>query len=80
MPSSAIRFHHYDRERAELTIGYVGGGDYVYLEVPPAEYAALKAAPSKGAFVNQVIKTRHPFRRKNDAERGRREKHSPRRT
>jgi hypothetical protein len=64
MPSTAIRFHHYDPNRAELTIGYVGGGEYVYLNVSPAEYEALRAAPSRGRYVNEIIKARHPFRRK----------------
>jgi hypothetical protein len=62
MPSTAIRRYDYDAARRELHISYVGGGDYVYLGVPPEEAEALKATRAKGNYVNEVIK-RHPFRR-----------------
>jgi hypothetical protein len=64
MPSNAIRHHSYDGARRELTIGFVGGGDYVYFGVPPQDYEALKGAWSKGNFVNEVIKPRYPFARR----------------
>jgi hypothetical protein len=66
MPSAAIRFFDYDAGRRELLLGYAGGGEYVYEGVSPAEYAGLKAARSKGGYVNAVIK-RHPFRRSDGA-------------
>ena len=62
MPSSAIRRYAYDERCRELTVGYVGGGDYVYVGVPPEVFAALQAAPSKGVYVNTMIKPRFAFR------------------
>ena len=63
MPSTAIRSYSYDAERRELTVRFRPSGDYVYLDVPPAEYEALNAAPSKGTHVNTAIKPRYRFRR-----------------
>jgi hypothetical protein len=64
MPSEAIRFYKYDEAKRELLVGFRGGGDYVYLEVPREEHEALRAAPSKGAYINQVIKAKYRFRRR----------------
>jgi len=63
MPSEAIRYFHYDAEKRELKVGFRPRGDYVYEDVPPEEFAALKSAPSKGTHINQVIKPRYRFRR-----------------
>lgn len=65
MPSTAIRSYSYDKGRRELKIRFRPSGDYVYEDVPPEEFAALQAAPSKGTHVNQVIKPRYSFRRIN---------------
>lgn len=61
MPSTAIRSYSYDAERRELKVGFRPSGDYVYFDVPPEEYEALRAAQSKGTYVNQVIKPRYRF-------------------
>lgn len=63
MPSAAIRSYSYDCGAKELSVGFVGGGDYIYLGVSQADFDALTVAPSKGSFVNEVIKPRYAFRR-----------------
>lgn len=69
MPSTAIDYYSYDEARRELHVRFRGGGDYLYRGVPPEEYAALKAARSKGSYVNKVIKPRHDFERRSAAPR-----------
>jgi len=63
MPSTAIAWYRYDEERHRLLIGYRGknGRSYAYLNVPAEEYEALDAAPSKGIYVNTVIKPRYDY-------------------
>jgi KTSC domain len=58
-----IRALAYDADRNELTVALAGGRIYVYSLVPPAVYAALEATASKGAFFNQHIRDRYPFRK-----------------
>ena len=42
-----------------LTIVYRGRrGIYRYFDVPSEEYAAFRAAPSKGTYLNEIFKTR----------------------
>ena len=63
MPSQVIRALAYDADRNELTVGLVGGPVYVYSLVPPAVFATLEATASKGAFFNQHVRDRYPFRK-----------------
>ncbi len=63
MPSTAIRSFEYDASRSELTVKFATGRGYVYSLVPPSVATALGAAASKGAFLNQHIRDRYPFRR-----------------
>jgi hypothetical protein len=59
MPSSVISSMHYNDDTRILTIVYRGNrGVYRYFEVPPEEYAAFRAAPSKGTYLNEVFKTK----------------------
>ena len=60
MPSTAIRSYRYDPARRKLHVRFLSAPDtaYVYLDVPQAYYLGLELAPSKGAFVNRVIKPR----------------------
>jgi hypothetical protein len=59
MPSTVIAAMHYDLDRQVLTIVYRGKrGTYRYFDVPPEEYAAFRAAPSKGTYLNQIFKKR----------------------
>lgn len=62
MPSAAIADFKYDEEARELTVIFISGRGYVYLDVPPEENAGLEAAASKGGYVNAHIRDRYEFR------------------
>ncbi|MBV8938688.1 MAG: KTSC domain-containing protein [Alphaproteobacteria bacterium] len=56
--SSAIRSAGY--EHGVLEIEFLNKGRiYQYRNVPPAAYAAFLEAPSKGTFVNKIIKNQY---------------------
>jgi hypothetical protein len=60
MPSSVIAVMHYNDETRILTIVYRGKrGVYRYFDVPPDEYTAFRAAPSKGVYLNEIFKDRN---------------------
>jgi len=61
--SSAIERIGYDGKRRRLLVTFRGKNrkSYAYLNVPRAEYEAILAAPSKGIYVNTVIKPRYRF-------------------
>jgi hypothetical protein len=63
MPSTAIEHISYDEAARELHVTFVGGGAYTYYQVPRQVYAAFRAAPSKGQYLNTNIKDRYDFRR-----------------
>lgn len=63
MPSLAIKSYAYDESRNELTVTFATGRCYVYSLLPPDVFAAFQAAVSKGAFLNQHIRDRYPFRK-----------------
>lgn len=68
MPSRAIRSFAYDEIRNELTVSFPRGRSYVYSLVPAAVAEAFAASRAKGAFHNELIRDRYPFRRiKTDA-------------
>ncbi len=59
MLSSVIAAMHYDASSRVLTMIYQGRrGVYRYFEVPPEEWTAFQAAPSKGTYLNEIFKTR----------------------
>jgi hypothetical protein len=59
MPSSVIAAMSYNDEARILTIVYRGNrGVYRYFDVPPEEFAAFRAAPSKGVYLNEVFKAK----------------------
>jgi KTSC domain len=59
MPSSVIAAMFYNDETRILTIVYRGKqGVYRYFDVPPDEFAAFRAAPSKGVYLNEIFKTK----------------------
>jgi KTSC domain len=62
MPSQVRALAH-DAERNELTVGFASGRVCVYSLMPPAVFAALEATASKGAFFNQHVRDRYPFRK-----------------
>ncbi len=63
MPSAVIRSTHYDEQTRTLRVTYVSGLVYAYRDVPAEVYAAMRAAFSKGRFLNEFIKGKYPFER-----------------
>lgn len=63
MPSSVIKYCHYHEDRRVLRVGYQSGAVYDYLEVPEEVYLSMKAAFSKGTFLNRHIKGKYKFRK-----------------
>lgn len=51
----------YNPATKRLRIVYVSGLIYDYKKVPQEEYDAMKAAFSKGTYLNQNIKGRYAF-------------------
>jgi len=62
MPSTVVSSMHYDPSSATLRIVFVSGMIYDYLNVPTIVYNAMKAARSKGKYLNEKIKGKFPFR------------------
>jgi hypothetical protein len=63
LDSEALLAVHYDAERRMLRATFrENRRTYEYEGVTAAEYAALMAAESKGAWFNTHIRDRHPFR------------------
>ena len=60
--SSSLASVAYDDDLSMLEVQYRNGGLYQYFAVPHQIFDELLAAPSKGAFVNEHIKPRFPFR------------------
>ncbi|MGY5882707.1 KTSC domain-containing protein [Modestobacter lacusdianchii] len=60
--SSSVRWVGYDLEDHVLEIGFVGGGVYHYLDVPPEAALALLEADSIGRHLNAEIKPAYECR------------------
>ncbi len=54
--SSSVRWVGYDLDEHVLEVGFVTGGVYHYLDVPPAAALALLEADSIGRHLNTEIK------------------------
>ncbi|MES2371469.1 MAG: KTSC domain-containing protein [Bacteroidota bacterium] len=61
MPSTVIKSMSYDPARQRLRIVYISGTVYDYKKVPQAVYDEMKAAFSKGTFLNQHIKGQYAY-------------------
>lgn len=61
--SSALAAVAYDEGARALFLRFRSGGDYAYLDVPPATFAALLAAPSKGRAFHAEVDGRYRFTR-----------------
>ena len=61
MPSTVIRSFAYRPMPRQLEITFQSGRRYVYDEVPPEIYHAMKSAFSKGEFFNEHIRDRFTF-------------------
>jgi hypothetical protein len=62
MPSNAIADIDYDSERERLTVTFVTGRIYEYVDVPSEVAASFQSAFSKGMFFNNYIRDRYDFR------------------
>jgi hypothetical protein len=63
MPSSVIRAFDYDAQARQLTVTFVTGKHYAYLDVPQAVADALRFASSKGEYFNDAIRGHFRFER-----------------
>lgn len=61
MPSSVIATIRYDAVKQILRVIFLSGSIYDYKKVPENVYNAMKAATSKGSFLNRKIKGRYEF-------------------
>lgn len=59
--SSNVEAIGYEDSAMELHVQFVGGSLYVYHDVPREVYEDLMVAPSKGSFLNRVIKGVYQF-------------------
>jgi hypothetical protein len=61
--SKGIDWVAYDEEAQTLYVHFGSSSTYRYFDVPPAVYAWLLRAPSKGKFVNRLVKDRYRYER-----------------
>jgi len=61
MPSSVIAQVEY--HDATLKIVYISGAVYEYQQVPESVFMAMKAATSKGSFLNRCIKGKYSYKK-----------------
>lgn len=65
MPSTVVASMHYDAAAHALTVVFVSGNVYKYLDVPQKVYEAMKTSGSKGIYLNKHIKGNYPFEKIN---------------
>jgi hypothetical protein len=61
MPSSVIKKFEYNPQSHVLTITFVSGVVYDYLDVPQEVYDQMRSVLSKGVFFNDHIKDKYAF-------------------
>ena len=61
--SKGIEWIAYDEEAQALFVHFGSSRTYRYFDVPPATYAWLLRAPSKGKFVNRLVKDQYHYER-----------------
>jgi KTSC domain len=59
--STSIEWFEYDEREKALDLAFVGGEAYRYHGVPARVCDGLRAAESKGRYVNVVIKPRYTY-------------------
>jgi hypothetical protein len=62
MPSNAVDDIEYDSGRERLTVTFVSGRIYEYVDVPSEVAASFQSAFAKGTFFNTYIRDRYDFR------------------
>jgi len=65
MPSSVIRWYHYDPAQRRLELTFVSGRRYRYHDVPEETWRDMRQAFSKGEFFNANIRDRYRYTREN---------------
>ena len=65
MPSSVILRMEYNAHTSTLRVVFVSGLIYDYENVPEMIYRDMKAAGSKGTFLNRNIKGHYTFKKIN---------------
>ena len=66
MPSSVIRKYYYKPELQILTIVYVSGAVYNYLDVPKEVFDDFRPSFSKGYYLNRNIKPFFKYKKVSD--------------
>ena len=66
MPSSVIAAFYYDKKSLVLKVVFLSGLIYDYKNVPEEVYQRMKAAESKGTFLNAEIKDHYDFEKIGD--------------
>jgi KTSC domain len=61
--SSNVASIGYDADVEEVYVEFLESGVYAYSGVPLPVFQDFQAAPSKGTFVNQILKPSYPYRR-----------------
>lgn len=59
--SSNIRAIGYDEDNLELWVEFNDGSTYIYNGVPEILHTEIMDAPSKGSYLNRVIKGNYEF-------------------
>ncbi|SIO49821.1 KTSC domain-containing protein [Chitinophaga niabensis] len=62
MPSTVIKRFTYDSKKARLYVTFLSGKVYAYLNVPESVYEEMKAALSKGKYLNEYVKGKYEFK------------------
>jgi KTSC domain len=62
MPSSVIAHIEYNAGRKRLTVSFVSGRIYEYVDVPGDVASSFQSAFSKGTFFNVFIRDRYDFK------------------
>ena len=62
MPSTAVANIEYDQRRERLTVTFVTGRIYEYVDVPLEVAASFQSSFSKGTFFNSYVRDRYDFR------------------
>ena len=62
MPSTVIKRFSYDSKKSRLYVTFLSGKVYAYLNVPEDVYEEMRAAFSKGKYLNEHIKGKYEFK------------------
>lgn len=53
----------YDEQTETLEVEFLNGSVYQYYNVPPDLFERFRTAPSKGQFLNAMIRNAYPYSR-----------------